>query len=576
MSQQELVSETANAIFQAFANYNNNFLRITKRAKARFEKREWRGAQRDLVERIDLYTKSVERSVAALSRLLGEHRVDRDLWVQVKQFFGARVNDIPDGEFSKTYYNSVNRRLFNTVGIDPEIEFVTLRLESEEHHRHLVAHYHYLNWSSVDDIIRQFLDTFAFDAPYANTDQDVEFISAQIRQYCAHADLDIADLLRIEFVQPVFYQSSRAYLVGQIFWPHTTAPLIVALKHGENGIAVDAVLMSADEVSILFGFTRSYFFVDVEPAEGAVYFIKSLLPNKPLDELYTILGRVRQGKTERFRTITRHLKRARDRFVHARGEAGLVMLVFTLEKYDLVFKIIRDNFGYPKNISHEDVMKKYQFVFQHDRAGRLIDTQEFRDIQFPLDRFSDSLLAELLDSTSESVRVDDDKVVIDHLYVERRITPLNLFIEENTRRSVELAVVDYGQAIKDLAHTNVFPGDLLLKNFGVTRHGRVIFYDYDELCLVTDCNFRDLPEASFDEDEMRPDSWFYVRENDIFPEEFIKFLAMDKDLKALFLSVHGELLTADYWRDIKSQHLDKHILDVVPYYRPPLPSDEIS
>jgi isocitrate dehydrogenase kinase/phosphatase len=244
--------------------------------------------------------------------------------------------------------------------------------------------------------------------------------------------------------------------------------------------------------------------------------------------------------------------------------------VFTLSDYDLVFKVIRDNFGYTKNVSRDDVINKYQFVFKHDRAGRLIDTQEFRHIEFPLSKFSDEVLKELLDSTAKSTRIIGGDVLIDHLYVERRVTPLNLYVEQTSRAESELAVVDYGQAIKDLAMTNIFPGDLLLKNFGVTRHGRVVFYDYDELTLVTDCNFRDLPQASFDEDEMRPSGWFYVGTADIFPEEFLKFLSMDKALKDLFLEVHGDLLTADYWRDIKQRHLDKQFLDIVPYFRPPL------
>ncbi len=572
MDRRALVSSAANAIFQAFVRYNKNFQRITARAKKHFETREWGAAQRDLGERIELYTKSVERSVAALDRLLGEHRTDRETWRQLKKFFGERVNGIPDGEFSKTYYNSINRRLFNTVGIDPEIEFVTLRLETEEHHRHLVKHRRYLNWTTIDDLIDRFLTDFSFDAPRADRRLDLEFIKSEIVNYSGKCNFDTSEVLRIEFIEPVFYQSSRAYLVGQIFWATASAPLIVALKHSTAGIAVDAVLMSVDEVSILFGFTRSYFLVDVEPVEGAVYFLKSILPDKPLDELYTVLGRVRQGKTERYRTLTRHLSRTHDQFVHARGAPGLVMLVFTLPSYDVVFKIIRDNFGYPKNISHEDVMGKYQFVFKHDRAGRLIDTQEFRQIEFPLNKFSPELLEELLDSTANSVRLDGDQLAFDHLYVERRITPLNLYIEENDRADVELAVLDYGQAIKDLAFSNIFPGDLLLKNFGVTRHGRVIFYDYDELCPITDCNYRDMPEPSFDEDEMRPDEWFYVGENDVFPSEFIKFLSMDKSLKGLFLEVHGDLLTPEYWRGIKQRLLDNQVLEVVPYYRPPVPS----
>jgi isocitrate dehydrogenase kinase/phosphatase len=567
MQQRELVSRSADAIFQAFVKYNNNFRRITARAKSRFENRDWSGGERDLGERIELYTKSVERNVAALDRLLGAQSADRELWKDLKRFFGERVSDIPDGEFSKTYFNSINRRLFNTVGIDPEIEFVTLRLDSEEHHRHLVKHHRYLNWTILNKIVAQFIDDFAFDVTYKDKAIDVEFITSEISKYAEIHSLSIDAVLRIEFMQPIFYQSSRAYLVGQIFWSNLSAPLIIALKHSEDGVEVDAVLMTAEEVTIVFSFTRSYFFVDVEPVEGAVYFMKSILPNKPLDELYTVLGRVRQGKTERYRTLTRHLKRTKDQFIHARGAPGLVMLVFTLPSYDLVFKIIRDSFGYPKNVSHEEVKNKYSFVFKHDRAGRLIDTQEFRDIEFPLEKFSDELLEELLSSTAKSVHIDGQQLLIDHLYVERRITPLNLYIEENERSDVELAVLDYGQSIKDLAFTNVFPGDLLLKNFGVTRHGRVIFYDYDELCLVTDCNFRDVPEASFDEDEMRPDSWFYVGENDVFPAEFIKFLSMDKQLKELFHEVHGDLLTAEYWREIKRQHLENQILEVVPYYR---------
>jgi isocitrate dehydrogenase kinase/phosphatase len=518
-----LVSEAANAIYQAFVNYNNNFRRITARAKRRFETRDWGGAERDLGERIELYTKSVERTIAALGRLLGTQQTNRRLWHTLKEYFGERVNDIPDGEFSKTYFNSINRRIFNTVGIDPEIEFVTLRLETEEQHRHLVKHRRYLNWISFSDIVDSIMTDFAFDAEFADPAADRAAVMREIDAYATAHELLTSDVLRIEFVQPVFYQSSRAYLVGKIFWPGLSAPLIIALKHTGQGVAVDAVLMSGGEVSILFGFTRSYFFVDVEPVEGAVYFLKSILPQKPLDELYTVLGRVRQGKTERYRTLTRHLKRTQDQFIHARGARGLVMLVFTLPGYDLVFKIIRDNFGYPKTVSHKQVMTKYQFVFKHDRAGRLIDTQEFRDIEFPREKFSAALLDELLESTACNVQLRDEHVVINHVYLERRITPLNLYIAENERGDVEAAIIDYGQAIKDLAMTNIFPGDLLLKNFGVTRHGRVIFYDYDELCLVTDCNFRNLPDASFEEDEMRPDSWFMLPRTMCFPRSSSSF-----------------------------------------------------
>src|SRR6185503_2509662 len=112
------------------------------------------------------------------------------------------------------------------------------------------------------------------------------------------------------------------------------------------------------------------------------------------------------------------------------------------------------------------------------------------------------------------------------LYTERRMTPLNLYLREVDSRHAQDAIVDYGEAIKDLARTNIFPGDMLLKNFGVTRHRRVIFYDYDELCLLTTCHFRDLPAARDDLEETGAEPWYYVGPHDIFPEEFLTFLGL--------------------------------------------------
>jgi len=247
------------------------------------------------------------------------------------------------------------------------------------------------------------------------------------------------------------------------------------------------------------------------------------------------------------------------------------MIVFTLPSYDLVFKVMRDRFGYPKTTTRQEVIEKYKLVSKHDRAGRLIDTQEFLNLEFPVGRFNEELLEELLNEASETVSIIGNKVNIRHVYVERRVRPLNLYIREASENDAQAAILDYGQAIKDLAQTNIFPGDLLLKNFGVTRHRRVVFYDYDEVALVTDCNFREMPKAMHEEDELRSDLWFHVNENDIFPEEFIRFLAMDGDLRDLFLEVHGELLTPEYWRKVKAAHQRGDVELVVPYLRPALP-----
>jgi isocitrate dehydrogenase kinase/phosphatase len=329
---------------------------------------------------------------------------------------------------------------------------------------------------------------------------------------------------------------------------------------------VDAVMQSEADVSIVFSFTKSYFHVDLDRVGEAVLFLKSVLPRKPVSELFTVLGRAKQGKTERYRELMRHLEQTQDKFVHAAGERGLVMVCFTLPSFDVVFKVIRDRFAYPKTVIRDEVLAKYRLVFIHDRAGRLVDAQEFRRLRFPRARFSAELLEELERETGQTVHGDGPDLVFDHMYIERRMTPLNLYLRSAPPAAAEQAVLDYGQCIRDLAYTNIFPGDLLLKNFGVTRHGRVIFYDYDELCQVTDCTFRDLPQATNEEDEMRGEAWFYVGENDVFPETFIRFLAFDDAQRAALLRLHGEILTAAFWRGVQQRLREGEFVEVLPYH----------
>ena len=564
---QDLIRLAAGDIYDGFRNYNNNYRKITRRARRRFERSEWNEAQRDLSERIELYDKSVRRTLAALRPVLGDHIDELTTWRDIREFFWNRVSGIPDTEFSKTFFNSVYRDVLRSLDIDPTQVSDTADVVSPEAPVRFSARQKiYINWHNIRDVLDNLLDDFSFDTPYLDLSSDIDFILDEITPLVGEAG-DLDDVVRrIEVLPDFFFQSSRAFLVGKLFWADKECPLVLAFQNLEGRIRIEAVLTTSDDVSMLFGFTRSYFMTNVEPVEGAVYYIKSMLPHKPLDELYTILGRARQGKTERARSFYRHLADCEDRFEHAAGERGLVMLVFNLPSYDLVFKIIRDNFGPPKNITRAGVENKYKFVFNHDRAGRLIDTQEFRNIEFPLDKFSPELLEELLDSTSQTVRIDGDQVVIDHLYSERRLTPLNLFLQDYETDIAQGAILDYGQAIKDLAMTNIFPGDLLLKNFGVSRHGRVIFYDYDELCMVTDCHFREIPTSEYPEDEMRQGNWFYVDENDIFPEEFMRFIPLERTLRDAFIREHGDLLTADYWRRIKELHENDSAPEVAPYY----------
>lgn len=575
ISRDALVEESAATLVEAFASYNAEYRAITRRAPRRFEARDWRGSQKDAVERIELYDKYIDREVMQMKARLGEDVTERALWSSIKRRFTELIEAFSDREFDKTFFNSVTRKTFGTVGVDAAVEFVALDLDPISEITSPIETRLYANRGSLELLFEEVLTDYRFRTPYLDFDRTVHIITNEVRAQC-EADADAArpplEVETVEFIRAVFYQMTRAYLVGRISGKAISGkrwmlPFVLTLKNTDSGVLIDAVMMDESSVSILFSFTRSYFHADLQHVGKAVVFLKSILPRKPVSELYTVLGRAKQGKTERYRELFRHLQQSTDQFVHAPGDKGLVMICFTLPSFDVVFKIIRDRFAYPKNILREEVLRKYELVFKHDRAGRLVDAQEFKRLKFPRSRFGDALIEELKSEAAATVHFEDGDLVMDHVYIERRLTPLNLYIRNASREDAQLAVLDYGQCIRDLAVTNIFAGDLLLKNFGVTRHARVIFYDYDELCAVTDCRFRDLPQAQNDEDEMRAEAWFHVNDSDVFPETFMQFLGFDQHLKEVFLKVHGEVMTADWWRGIQQRLREGDILEVLPYHR---------
>jgi isocitrate dehydrogenase kinase/phosphatase len=557
--------DCARHLVAAFASYNAEFRAITRRAPLRFDNRDWKGSQRDAVERIELYDRFVAQTIAELRAALGSQALERERWCGIRREFAALIAELPDPEFTKTFFSSVSRRLFGTVGVAPDIEFVATDLNPLAGVRSVDTN-SYQNHGSLPLLFEDLLGDVRFRSPWRDLDKSVAHVAGEVRAYL-DAQAERRAIERVEVIRPVFYQMSRAYIVGRVLGRGLLAPLVIALKNTEHGMLVDAVMLAEDDVSIVFSYTRSYFHVDLERVAEAVVFLHSIMPKKPVSELFTVLGRARQGKTERYRELVRHLEGTADLFTHAAGERGLVMVCFTLPSFDVVFKVIRDRFAPPKTVVREEVIAKYQMVFIHDRAGRLVDAQEFRRLRFPRARFDAALLEELLRETAQSVHEDGPDLVFDHMYIERRMVPLNLYLRAASPAAAARAALDYGQCLRDLACTDIFPGDLLLKNFGVTRHGRVIFYDYDELCRVTDCNFRDLPEAPTPEDEMRGEAWFYVADNDVFPETFLRFLAFGEAERAALLRVHAEILTAKYWRDVQQRLREGEVVEVLPYHR---------
>ena len=551
------------AIHEAFLTYRQQFRAITRRAGERFAARDWRGMQADAALRLALYRQVVDQVVRRIQGLLDARLEDRFIWAGMKAVYSGLIFDHDDWELAETFFNSITRRIFATIGVNPQIEFVATDYETPPTTARTPVHRTHARQPTTAVLIKEVLTAYGFDAPFANLDGDAQkvahLIEQRLRQMGALRTVD-----RVEMVKSPFYRGMGVYLVGRMYSGAHLAPLVLALMHGQNGLVVDAALLDEDPVSILFSFARSYFHVDVERPYDLVQFLKSIMPRKRVAELYISIGYNKHGKTELYRDFLYHLAYSDDQFEMARGQRGMVMMVINLPSYDMVFKLIKDRFAHPKDMTRLEVQAKYDLVYSHDRAGRLVDAQEFEHLKIDRCRFSEELLAEMLPQAQQTVCADEQHVIIAHAYVERRVTPLDIYVRESEPELARAAVIDYGNAIKDLALSNIFPGDMLLKNFGVTRHGRVVFYDYDELTLLTECNFRRVPRASY-EDELAAEPWFHINKGDIFPEEFVHFLGLSDTLRQVFLEYHEYLCDVAFWRDTQAGLRRGELFHIFPY-----------
>ncbi|SDQ41581.1 isocitrate dehydrogenase kinase/phosphatase [Pseudomonas grimontii] len=557
----------ARTILEGFDDYREHFRQITDGARERFEKAQWQQGQAASAARIALYEDKVGEVTTRLrGNFDGGTLLDIDLWPLVKSAYIGLIDLRFDDELSETWYNSIFCGLFSHDLISDGCMFIHTTRPSLRRARAAQTRI-YAPAGQIPEMLAQIFADYRFSEPYADLSADLRRLEAQLREnlpdwVCKDPDL------KVELFSSVLYRNKGAYLVGRIYTRDEQWPLVIPLLHREGqGIRIDALITDEAEVSIIFSFTRSYFMVDVPVPAEFIGFLKRILPGKHIAELYTSIGFYKHGKSEFYRALINHLATTDDQFIMAPGVRGMVMSVFTLPGFNTVFKIIKDRFSPSKNVNRATVIEKYRLVKSVDRVGRMADTQEFADFRFPLSKFEPECLAELLDVAAGTVEVEGDTVLIRHCWTERRMTPLNLYLENANPAQVREALEDYGLAIKQLAAANIFPGDMLLKNFGVTRHGRVVFYDYDEICFLTEANFRHIPAPRTPEDEMASEPWYSIGPLDVFPEEFPPFLFADAGQRKLFDQLHGELYNADYWKGLQEAIRAGKVIDVFPYRR---------
>ena len=554
----------AHTILQGSDAMFGRFLDVTAEAQQRFEHQQWSQVHQALKTRISFYDHHVELVTNQIQIMLGGQYANQICLTAVKQAYQNLLVDYPRYDIAESFFNSVYCRIFKHRNINRDNIFV----HSSQQHR--IPTYpstltrHYRVQTTVAAMIERMLDDQPFTLNWNDKQRDIQLL---VTHLVAELGDKLDQQLTLEQIREPFYRNKAAYLVGKLTFANgESLPLVLPILNHKGQLLLDAGICNVNDVSVIFGFARSYFMVYSPAPAALVRFLAQLLPNKNLAELYTAIGCQKHGKTEFYRQFLDHLAHSDDQFIIAPGIKGMVMSVFTLPSYDFVFKIIKDKFAPQKDISPHVVKQKYQLVKEHDRVGRMADTQEYRHFSFPRHRFSDELIHELLTIAPSIVTVTDDDVIIEHLYMERRMIPFNIYIETANDADLRYAVNEYGNAIKQLAAANIFPGDMLFKNFGVTRHKRVVFYDYDEITYMNEMNFRTIPEPRYPEDEMAAEPWYSVGINDVFPEEFRTFLLINPKVKTLFNELHQDLFEASYWRHLQNNISQELYPDVFPYH----------
>ncbi len=559
-----LDNQIAKKILDGFLTYIKSFNAYTRLTPKYFSERNWKAIQLNHKQRLRLYKDLLFPLAASCRELLGERSKDRKLWAIIKTNYASLISDIPELEIAETFFNSVIRKTYQNVEIDEDLMFVmeghdfcSIRENSD-----LIRNYP--EGLGLDKILRQILDDFDFGAPFQDKERDIKFLIEGVQKVIL-TRYNIASDTRTQILKSVFYRNKAAYLIGRTFVGKKWMPFIIPIMHSKEGVFVDTLIFDPNLMSHMFSFTRSYFMVEAEIPSEIVAFLSSVIPHKKIHELYNAIGFNKHGKTLFYRDFLHHLKVSEDQFVIAPGIKGMVMTVFTLPSLNIVFKLIKDHFEPPKNMTRQEVREKYKLVSLHDRVGRMADTHEFEHFKIPLERISSDLRQELRNTTNSLLKFTDTHLVLKHLYTERKMEPLNLFLEHCSTEEGEKVVEDYGRAILQLAQANIFPGDMMTKNFGLTRQKRVIFYDYDEIEFLTDMNFRVKPKAETYEQIYAPEPWYSIAKNDVFPEDFKRWMIGRKDLKDHFLEYHQNLFSPEYWQGIQERIEKGELIHAYPY-----------
>jgi len=561
--------DVAQTILDGFDRHYRIFRAAAIDAKCLFERSDWLGMQKLARDRIESYDERVRECVALLEDEYDAENIDAEIWQQIKLHYIGLLTQHRQPECAETFFNSVcckilHRSYFNNDFIFVRPAISTEYIENDEPAAKPTYRAYYPDHDSLPATLERVVTNFQLDASFDDLTRDVSCVIAAIRE--EYGDFETKTNFQVHVLSSLYFRNQAANVIGRIINGDQIMPFVLPIRHTTAGrLVIDTALLKREQLQILFGFSYAYFLVDMEVPSAHVQFLHTLIPGKPNAEIYTSVGLQKQGKNLFYRDLLHHLSHSSDKFGIAPGIKGMVMLVFTLPSFPYVFKLIKDSFPPPKETTREQIMSKYLLVKRHDRLGRMADTLEYSSVALPLSRLDDALIRELEKYAPESIEYEGDNLVIRHLYIERRMIPLNIFLQEGSDAQVEHGIIEYGNAIKELISANIFPGDMLYKNFGVTRNGRVVFYDYDEIESLTDCIVRRVPQPRNEEDEMSSEPWYAVGAHDIFPETYTTFLLGDARVHRYFMQHHPDFFEPALWQRHKDHILNGEVAEFFPY-----------
>ena len=586
--------DIAKAMMDGFNRHYRLFRTESARAKHRFETADWHGQQRAQRERIEFYDLRVRECSKRLEREFKAGEQSMEVWQQIKLHYIGLLVDHHQPELAETFFNSVTTKILHRSYFQNDFIFVrpavsTEYIENGESEKRPTYHAYYPTRDTVTEVLERMVLDFGLQPQWEDLPRDIALVAAAMAQRLGEAPLRAN--FQIQVLTGLFFRNKGCYIVGKLINGFNEYGFALPVLHNQDGkLTIDAALFGEDDLLMLFSFARAYFMVDMEIPSAYVQFLRSMMPRKPRNELYNALGLAKQGKTLFYRDFLQHQRHSTDKFRIAPGIKGMVMLVFDLPSFPYVFKVIKDYYPPQKDTTREQIKGKYLLVKHHDRVGRMADTLEYSEVGFSRDRFSDELIAELEKFAPSQLEISDRdgdgtlEVILKHVYIERRMIPLNIYLQEafdagganagdtrpaavRGREQIERAVIEYGNAIKDLVAANIFPGDMLWKNFGITRHSKVVFYDYDEIEYITDCNFRKVPDPRNEDEEMSGEIWYSVGPHDVFPETFAPFLLGNPAVRVVFMKHHADLLDVEFWQSHQARIAQGYVHDVFPYDR---------